>query len=406
MSTPPSPPGAGTLGLLAEVLANLARAPDIATLALTLSRSGKWLVPGERCTLLLLDDGGKHWRVLPGQTAARARSELSGPTDLALSRGLAVSLHAIHAEERALLATAGEAFLHDARSAMILPLQVEGEPFGTLNFSSRTPDAYRGQPPAAASLLQLSVAALVQNALQAVRLLELNNLKDRLIASVSHDYKNPLSSIIGFAELLEHYDYDRATQRELLALIKREGQRLNMLVRDVLDLSRLSLDGRVTREPLDFARLIQECVAAVAPHDIAGAAPAHCFEVALDDPLPTVLGDPQRVGQALANLVGNAAKYSPAGSSVVIRVRAAATERQVVVAVTDRGLGIAPEELSSLFQPFRRTRAALESGIEGSGLGLMICKEIAESHGGTVWAESAGPGLGSTFCLSLPVAAV
>jgi signal transduction histidine kinase len=126
--------------------------------------------------------------------------------------------------------------------------------------------------------------------------------------------------------------------------------------------------------------------------------------VAIQPNLPGVMGDPSRITQLLTNLIGNAVKYSPGGGDITVTVRPSGDHRVVRVAVADQGLGLAPDDITGLFQPFMRTEAALASGIEGTDLGLAICQEIAQAHGGRLIAESLGLGLGSTFILELPAA--
>jgi signal transduction histidine kinase len=242
------------------------------------------------------------------------------------------------------------------------------------------------------------------------RLRRLNERAARLVASVTHDYKSPLGVIVGLADLLLATEPDAPNRRQLLELIQKEALRLNEMVEAMLDLSRLSAGGTpLARAPLDLGALVEECVATcrAAAGQGRGPAPApaprHTFRVQRREDLPPVWGDRGRIAQLLLNLLDNAVKYSPAGGEVSITVEGTDGGRGVQVAVADAGMGIAPQALETVFQPFERGAQARQAGIPGSGLGLSIGQEIAQAHGGRLWAESPGPGHGTTFYFVLPV---
>ena len=140
---------------------------------------------------------------------------------------------------------------------------------------------------------------------------------------------------------------------------------------------------------------------ALAP--LVGQGTADRIETRYQEPLPAVLADPEKLAQILTNLVSNAVKYSPAGGAVILSVQAG--EGVVRVSVADDGLGIPGEEMPRLFGRFHRISDPARREIGGSGLGLYITKGLVELQGGRIWAESAGPGQGSTFHVELPVAA-
>ncbi len=147
------------------------------------------------------------------------------------------------------------------------------------------------------------------------------------------------------------------------------------------------------RRPTDLATLVRQVAQG---YEVA--TPDHHIHV---EAPPELVGnwDEDRLAQVLNNLIGNAVRYSPSGGEVWVRLER--RDGQALLSVTDQGLGLAPEELATLFQPFRRGTRAEKP--EGMGLGLYITKGIVEAHGGHIWAESPGPGQGSTFYVSLPI---
>jgi PAS domain S-box-containing protein len=227
---------------------------------------------------------------------------------------------------------------------------------------------------------------------------ELERAKDDLVALVSHELRTPLASLVGFAELLLTRDYSESERREFLDIMHREGRRLTDLLNQFLDLHRLGKGhGKVVQRPTDLRRLLRD--AAV----LAGRDPAHPVLLEVRDDLPAVSADPDRLQQVLANLLSNASKYSPSGGE--IRVSARRIDGDMVeVAVQDQGIGLPADALPRLFERFYRIETSDREGIGGAGLGLAISREIVEAHGGRIRAESPGPGRGSTFRFTLPVA--
>jgi PAS domain S-box-containing protein len=227
---------------------------------------------------------------------------------------------------------------------------------------------------------------------------ELERAKDELVAVVSHELRTPLSSVVGFAELLLTRDFPEAERREFLDIMHREGRRLTELLNQFLDLQCLGKGHRkVVQRPTDLRRLLRDAAA------IAGRDPTHPIVLQVPDHLPAVSADPDRLQQVLANLLSNACKYSPSGGE--IRVSARRLDNELVeVAVQDQGVGLPEEALPRLFERFYRVETSDREGIGGAGLGLAISREIVEAHGGHIVAESAGPGQGSTFRFTLPVA--
>lgn len=226
---------------------------------------------------------------------------------------------------------------------------------------------------------------------------EVDRLKDELVATVSHELRTPLTSLMGFSELLLTREYPRAQRREFLETMLREGKRLTALLDDFLDLQRLQSGMRLMVRRVDLGALLHQA-ALIANND-----PATPLTLDVPPDLPAVYADPERVQQVLANLLSNARKYSPYGGG--IRLSASALSGATVeVAVEDHGLGLPTEAIPRLFERFFRVDNSDRREIGGTGLGLAICREIVEAQGGTIEAESAGPGQGSRFRFTLPVA--
>ena len=228
---------------------------------------------------------------------------------------------------------------------------------------------------------------------------EMARLKSDFVANVSHDLKTPLALIRMFGETLEmDRAPDEATRREYYGVITRESERLSRLIDNVLDFSRIEGGRRryeLTPSPLE--PLVHEVMEAFRyPLSQQG------FKVSVDiEPdLPDVRMDADAVGQALANLVDNAIKYSDARRRVSVTVRRAGAEARLEVA--DEGIGIPPGEQARIFEKFYRVGRSETQGRRGSGVGLALVAHIVAAHGGRVGVESR-PGEGSRFTIVLPL---
>ncbi len=227
---------------------------------------------------------------------------------------------------------------------------------------------------------------------------EMDRMKDELINVVSHELRTPISSVIGFAELLLSRDYPEPRRRQMVETIYKEAERLAGLIDHFLDLRRME-SGRASLEfeMVSLREVVEDVAAAfVLQH------PCHSLALEVPEDLPPVRADRERLSQALQNLLSNAFKYSPQGGEV--RVRAWLEGPEVRVTVSDQGLGIPREALPHLFRKFYRVDTSDRRQIGGTGLGLAIVHQIVAAHGGRVWADSPGPGQGSTFGFSLPLA--
>jgi PAS domain S-box-containing protein len=228
---------------------------------------------------------------------------------------------------------------------------------------------------------------------------ELDELKTRFLATVSHELRSPLTSIVSYAELIRDEDRLSPTGARFLDVISRNAERITKLVGDLLLLSRIEA-GMI---PLELAQL---SVAEVVTEAVQAAAPGAAQQgVTLDGSAPDgppVLADRARLVQVIDNLIANAVKFTDEGGQV--RVTAAVASREWRIDVRDSGIGIPPDEISRLFDRFFRASNAAVADRPGSGLGLSIVKEVAELHGGRVEVSST-LGAGTTVHLFLPAGA-
>ena len=224
--------------------------------------------------------------------------------------------------------------------------------------------------------------------------------KGDFLATMSHELRTPLNAVIGMASLLADTEMS-PDQRERLDIIRASGETLLTLIGDILDVSKIEA-GKLEVEsvPVDVARVVEEALDQVAPAAFEKGLELG-YRMAADCPA-AVVSDPTRVRQILANLLGNALKFTARGS-VTVSVTASAHDAEracVTFAVKDTGIGIAPESLERLFVPFTQADATTTRRYGGTGLGLAISKSLSELLGGAIGAESV-PGEGSTFHFSI-----
>lgn len=218
----------------------------------------------------------------------------------------------------------------------------------------------------------------------------------RLVTDLAHELRTPLGNVLGYLEAAQ--DGVMPVTDELVGSLHEEAMLLQRLVDDLQTLS-LAEAGRLALhlEPVDVAGLAESVAKA---HRARAAAEGLTLQVnAAPGPGPLVEADPERLRQALGNLVSNALRHTPKGGDVTLRVRV--EDEAVVVEVQDTGEGIDPEHLPRVFDRFWRADASRSRGTGGSGLGLAICNRLVDSHGGSVTATST-PGNGSTFTVTLP----
>ncbi len=229
---------------------------------------------------------------------------------------------------------------------------------------------------------------------------ETDRLKNELIATVSHDLKNPLSVINGYIELIAMYNQLNERGVYFMEMVRRAIVNMRQLIDDLLDLAHIDAGLNLKLRSIELKPLIEDSVM-----ELRRLAEEKQMELAINltPDLPLVEGDAKRLRQIVINLVSNAIKYTPPEGHV--RVQAEAHEDYVLVLVKDDGLGISPEDQGRIFERFYRVRNSETEGIEGTGLGLAIVKSLVEAHGGQIGLESRLGG-GSTFHFTIPRARI
>ena len=227
---------------------------------------------------------------------------------------------------------------------------------------------------------------------------EVDRLKSNIVANVSHELRTPLASIKAYTELLldELDEGDRAVRRRFLTVIDEETDGLTALINDFLDLSRLE-SGRfeLRKRPLNLGKVVDYVISLL---NVQAQNKGIDIKVDIPSDLPLILADEELMVTLIRNLLSNAVKFSYEGGEV--GVKAWEEDGQLIFSVSDQGIGIPSEDLPHLFEKFYRVRSAMESGIKGTGLGLVLAKEAAEAHGGRIEVESK-VGVGSRFIVTL-----
>jgi two-component system sensor histidine kinase KdpD len=290
-----------------------------------------------------------------------------------------------------------------------VPLRASGGPTGVVGIAhtpGNTPldsearallDTLAGQTAAA-----LERASLSREMVSARTAAETERVRNTLLASISHDFRTPLSSILGSAtSLLEYGDkLDPKAQKDLLGQIKHEAEGVDEMVRNLLAITRIDAGAlELRRDWVDLREIAERIVNAARRR---GA--RQTFEIKLPADMPLVQADATLAEQALGNVVGNAIVHTPDTTKIVIE--AAIDQKSIGIVVIDNGPGIPPESLPHVFDKFvqaRQTTGTRADGGQGSGLGLAIAKGIMEAHGGTITAQSPRPdGRGTSVTLTFP----
>jgi signal transduction histidine kinase len=222
--------------------------------------------------------------------------------------------------------------------------------------------------------------------------------KDEFIGMVSHELKTPLTVIIGALSTAETEGISPEESKELIHEAGTSAEALAIMVDNLLELSRqqsnrLNLQTKQTQIEPVIQAVVQKLQNRSAVHHIVTEIPQN---------LPPAMIDAIRIERVLHNLVENAIKYSPKGGEV--RIFGNCSDTTLVIGVSDEGIGISPEDQPRLFKSFERLGASEKGGIQGTGLGLRVCRTLVEAHGGRIWVESE-PGRGSTFLFTIPIGA-
>ncbi|HET7436841.1 MAG TPA: ATP-binding protein, partial [Thermoanaerobaculia bacterium] len=227
---------------------------------------------------------------------------------------------------------------------------------------------------------------------------EADRRKDEFIATLSHELRTPLTAILGWARILRLPGNDNDTVHTAIETINRSAEMQAQLIDDVLDISRITT-GKV-QIASNVVNVAEVAKAALETVQLAASARAIRMVSNLDAREPLVLGDANRLQQVVWNLLSNAIKFTPEGGEVRLDVRRSGSEVSVIV--KDSGIGIRPDFLPHIFEPFRQAESTSTRVHGGLGLGLSIVRYLVELHGGRISAESTGNGEGSTFIVELP----
>jgi PAS domain S-box-containing protein len=308
-------------------------------------------------------------------------------------------------------------------AATALPLIVGGQVAGAIGFSYERPRSFAeedrsfmltiaqqcsqaverarlyAETKASAETLQKKVDERTRELQEAVeQARSADRAKSTLLSTVSHEMRTPLSSIIGFSNLILSRKPEQEKLMEYVTFVNIEARRLASLINDFLDLQRIEAGREVFRfADLDMAALLRDIVNKQELGETSG----HTLRLDLNS-VPHIYADSDRIRQVIVNLLSNAIKYSSAGGEIVLSLRA--TDSEVIFSIRDNGIGIPPEELGRLFERFYRGDAAERQRIRGTGLGLALCRELIQAHHGRIWAESEGANKGATFSFALPIA--
>jgi PAS domain S-box-containing protein len=230
---------------------------------------------------------------------------------------------------------------------------------------------------------------------------EAGRVKDQFLATLSHELRTPLNAVVGWVQMLEAGDYPADWVPHAIEVIGRNARLLSQLIEDILDVSRI-ITGKfaVERRPVLVPQLVEAAVSAVLP---IAAAKQVALQNEVPAELPSIDGDPRRLQQVLGNVLSNAIKFTPAGGRV--RVRSRLSEHELMLEVVDTGIGIDRDFLPFIFERFRQGDTTATRAHGGLGLGLAIARHLVEQHGGSMIAESDGPGSGTTIRIAVPLPA-
>jgi signal transduction histidine kinase/ActR/RegA family two-component response regulator len=291
-------------------------------------------------------------------------------------------------------------------SSMAVPMAVMGRIIGTIEVQSYQANVYRPEHVTAMSMGANLTAVAIEN----VRLLKLertareaaeesNRLKDEFLATVSHELRTPLTAILGWSRMLEGGDLDDTTVQQAVETIGRNARAQAQIVDDILDVSRI-ITGNLYLElqPMEVVPVIENAINVIRP---TADAKGIRIETYFNTKPAMISGDANRLQQVVWNLLSNAVKFTESGGRVCVKVLPVGAA--VEISVSDTGQGISPEFLPYVFERFTQADSTTTRQHGGLGLGLAIARHLVEIHGGSIKAESLGPGRGATFRIRLPL---
>jgi signal transduction histidine kinase len=340
------------------------------------------------------------------------RLQRSYPGDILMGRTLATTTQAIVANDitddaLSLLAYA-EGDLETLRAMKIrclmrIPLIARGVTHGFIIFAgSRSKRSFTDRDLSLAQEIARRAALAIENAMLYETAQKANRAKDEFLATLSHELRTPLTAIIGWSKFLRLSDVDQTTMQNAVDAIHRAANVQAQLIDDVLDMSRI-ISGKLRLEvqPIHLGAVVEAAVETMRP---AIMAKEINLQVECDPSVGVVWADPNRMQQAIWNLLTNSAKFTDKGGTITVTLRREAGALQATV--SDSGQGIDPEFLPHVFERFRQAESTSTRAYGGLGLGLAIVRYIVEMHGGRVIANSEGLGKGAQFTIELPTPAV
>ncbi|MFO0926252.1 MAG: ATP-binding protein [Gemmataceae bacterium] len=347
------------LQALSDIAAHLLAAPDPATMASGLAR--------------LLDDrfGLQVTLRLPDETAGPAADDRDP------AQGVGV------------------------RACAIYPIRADDAPVGTVAFTSRSQDQFDPDETAFFQTVAWYTAVVYERLRAVARLRDADRKKDEFLATLAHELRNPIAPIANALQVLRLAGNNPGMVEQARGMMERQMRQVVRLIDDLLDASRISR-GKLAlrREPTDLAAVVAAAVETSRPLIEAS---GHRLDVALPPEPLRLAADATRLAQVFANVLNNAAKYTPAGGQ--IRLSAERDGGTAVVRVRDSGIGIPADRLPQIFELFVQVDSSVGRAQGGLGIGLALVKGLVEMHGGTVAAHSDGPGTGSEFVVRLPLTA-
>ena len=294
-----------------------------------------------------------------------------------------------------------EKVYNGVRSGMSIPMLLQDKLIGTLNLKRTKSDQKFSHFEVERVFVLAQIAALaISNARVFDKIRELDKMKSEFIATVSHELRTPLTAIKAAAELEEKFRTDRTKCQNLMDIVRRNAIRMRRLVEDLLDFSKLERRRlKMEKKTVDFVDVIKGSVKEIELR-------AKKKNIAIFSELPdgiSVFCDPYRMEQVFTNIIGNAIKFSPAGSRIEIALRR--LENFAEVSITDEGVGIPRNEMKRIFERFYQIDDSLSRPTGGFGLGLSIVREILDLHGGEVSVESPPEGRkkGTRFIVKVPL---
>lgn len=407
-----------TLSFMARASSTLAALADRES---ALQQSARIAVPylADWCVVYVVDEQGAidyhaHAHADPAKEQLLTQMLMHSPLDWSSNTA---TVRALKTGESQLMADLPEPFLDSVaqgdehrqiirqlgpRAVISVPLKIRDQIVGVIGLvSCDVSRRYTQREVELAETLAERVAIAVDNSRLYHAVKEASRHKDEFLAMLAHELRNPLAAI-RYAVALGQMPGDDESPAELFSIVDRQTQSLALLIDDLLDMSRISGDKvKLRRQSIEVATIVERATTTVRPLFEQKQHSLH-FEIEPESML--LFADPTRTEQIIANLLTNAAKYTPTGGCVTVRTRR--QYRDALIEVVDTGVGLTSEMLSRVFELFAQADRTLDRSEGGLGIGLTVAKKLAEMHGGSITASSDGLGKGATFMVRLPLSEV